>query len=184
MRRLAIPAVLIAAAVVFALITLRTGDEPPEPANVSAAGPRFSSIAEMTDASDLVVEGTIISSEAGRRITDPTDPDVGLISRLHQLEVREVFRGRAGELVLLEQEATLLDGTPIMVNGLTPHDVGDTGFWFLVFGGSEEFPFAVVVNEQGRLLVSPADTIQSPLFAGVADADELRAALRASRRDG
>ncbi|MEM1333016.1 MAG: hypothetical protein AAGG08_06105 [Actinomycetota bacterium] len=183
-RRFVVPLAVVAAVGAFALVSLRGGDADPEPVAIEAAGSRFDTIAEMTVASDLVVEGVIVSADDGRRITDPADPEAGLVTRLYQLEIREVFRGDDLEFALVEQEDTLLDGTPIVVNGLTPHQVGDAGFWFLVLGDSEEFPFSAVVNEQGRLLLSAADTIQTPLIDGIVDADELREALRTNARSG
>jgi hypothetical protein len=81
---------------------------------------------------------------------------------LFQLDVITSYRGEATGSLIVEQEAALLDGTPIVVNGLRPNRVGDTGFWFLVRGNDDEFPYVALINEQARLLVDGADRPVEP----------------------
>ncbi|MEM9516514.1 MAG: hypothetical protein AAGA42_16815 [Actinomycetota bacterium] len=173
-----VPVVLLIGVAVFAVITVRGGGDESTREAVTASGPEFSSIEELAAASDVIVEGTIVAADDGRRITDPADPEAGVVTRLYELQVAEVYQGDAGDFVLVEQEDALLDGTPIVVNGMLPHAVGDVGFWFLVVGDSEEFPFTAVVNQQGRLLIGDDDLIDSELLPGPTTAAELRAALR------
>ncbi|MEO1056304.1 MAG: hypothetical protein AAFY28_05245 [Actinomycetota bacterium] len=177
-RNWVVPAFLVIGVAVFAVITIGGGDDEPTREAITASGPEFSSIGEMAAASDVIVEGTIVGADDGRRITDPADPEAGVVTRLYELQVAEVYQGDAGDFVLVEQEDGLLDGTPIVVNGMSPHTVGDVGFWFLVVGDSEEFPFTAVVNQQGRLLVGEDDMIESELLSEPTPISELRVALR------
>lgn len=148
-RRLLLPAVLVLVIAGFAVWSLADGDDTPEPVDVRADGPRFAELEEMGDASDLVVDATVVSIDDGRTITDPADPTAGFTTRLVQLEVHETLRGTARDVVILEQEATLLDGTPIVVNGLGAVELGQRAVWFLVVGDGEQFPYFAVINEQG-----------------------------------
>ncbi|MEM8620447.1 MAG: hypothetical protein AAGF73_12080 [Actinomycetota bacterium] len=173
-----VPAVLLIGVAFFAVIAIRGGGDDPTRESVTASGPEFSSIGEMAAASDVIVEGTIVAADDGRRITDPADPESGVVTRLYELQVAEVYQGDAGDFVLVEQEDALLDGTPIVVNGMLPHEIGDVGFWFLVVGDSEEFPFTAVVNQQGRLLIGPDDRIDGALLSEPTPAAELRTVLR------
>ena len=176
--RWVVPAILLIGVATFAVIIVLGGDDDPTRETVTASGPEFSSIGDMAARSDLIVEGTVVAVDDGRRITDPADPTAGVVTRLYELQVVEVYQGDAGDFVLVEQEDALLDGTPIVVNGLSPHAVGDVGFWFLVVGDSEEFPFTAVVNQQGRLLVDAGGVIDSELLPASTAADQVRAALR------
>jgi hypothetical protein len=99
---------------------------------------------------------------SGRAITDPANPNTGFTTALFQLDVITSYRGEATGSLIVEQEAALLDGTPIVVNGLRPNRVGDTGFWFLVRGNDDEFPYVALINEQARLLVDGADRPVEP----------------------
>lgn len=138
-----LPILLVAVVSVFAVLTIRSDDagvsgsdsgDAGVAVDIAATGPRFESLDELVEAADLVVEGRIVSVDVGRTITDPADPAAGFSTALFQLDVTNSLRGPAFDTVIVEQEAALLDGTPITVNGLTANMVGDTGFWFLVFG--------------------------------------------------
>ncbi|WP_424342799.1 hypothetical protein [Ilumatobacter sp.] len=180
----ALPILLVSAVAAFAVVGLR-GDEttaPSTPAavDIAATGPRFDSLDELVAAADLIVEGRIVAVDAGRVITDPSDPTAGFSTALFQLDVTRSFRGGARAPLIVEQEAALLDGAPITVNGLTANEVGDTGFWFLVRGSADAFPYVALVNEQARILVDDAGRISgadSP-FRESSSADELRSALQ------
>ncbi len=182
-----LPIVLVLVIAAFAVVSLRD-DEATAPAtapstagavDIAATGLRFDSLEELLEASDLVVEGRIIAVDVGRAITDPSDPTAGFTTALFQLDVTSSFRGGAGASLIVEQEAALLDGTPITVNGLTPNDVGDTGFWFLVRGPDDAFPYVALVNEQARILVDDTGRISDadPALGEFSSADDLRARL-------
>jgi hypothetical protein len=171
------------------LMTLRdeSGSSGPLPVQVQAEGPTFTTLDELSAASDRVVEATVVGFDDGRTITDPSDANSGLRTRLVQLDVIETFAGPATSSLVVEEEAALLDGTAIVVNGARAVDIGDSGFFFLVDGATEEFPYVAVINEQGRYLVadSGADVLiaansSSTLAVEVEamGADALRTALR------
>ena len=54
---------------------------------------------------------------------------------------------------MIEEPAALLDGTPLVVDAMSPLETGDRAVWFLVAGGSDEQPYHAVVNDQGRYQV-------------------------------
>ena len=89
-----------------------------------------------------------------------------------------------GTPLIVEQESTLLDGTPVVVNGLDPLRPGDGGFFFLVEGEGDEFPYTALVGDQGWLPVV-GGTVQARTTGDPVgevwngrDRDELAAALR------
>jgi len=157
---------LIAGAALFAAVSLAgSGDDSVDPLAVRADGPRFETVEELIEASELIVEGTVVAVDDGRSISDPSDPDAGIRTSLARLDIVDVFKGAARDVVIVEQEAALLDGTPIVVNGLQPNEIGQSGFWFLVEGPNDEFPYVALVNEQARVLVSDEALVHSELVA-------------------
>ena len=65
-------------------------------------------------------------------------------------------------------------------NGVVPNQVGDCGFWFLVRGGDDAFPYVALVNEQARLLIGATgegDQVDIG-FGETIDLAALRARLR------
>lgn len=143
------PLLLIAVASLSALWWLRGDTENETPVSIEAVGPRFRSITELVDASDLVVHGTVTEIDDGRTITDSADPAAGITTQLAQVDVDMVLVGQHDGPLIVEQEAALLDGTPVVVNGVAPLNVGDVGYLFLIRGESDEFPYTALVNEQG-----------------------------------
>lgn len=127
----------------------RAGDEEAPRRDITATVARFETLEELVAAADVVVEGTVTAVDEGRTISDPTDPATGIVTQLAQLEVDGTFHGQAPATLLVEQEAALLDGTPITVNGVAPLEVGDRAVFVLVAGTSEEFPYTALVSEQG-----------------------------------
>lgn len=162
---------------------LLNDDGQPDPVEIAAAGPRFSTVAELAGASDLVVHARIVAVDGGRTITDPARPDAGIRTQLGHVEVLETLAGSVDGPLVVEQEAALLDGTPVVVNGVAPLVEGDTGVMFLVRGTTEEFPYTALLNEQAWVPVAddrlhpldPAD----PLWNGWQGrpVEELSAAL-------
>ena len=179
----------LAVAALFTVWRASDADEPAPPAaqptEVSSDAPRFDTVEEMVAASDAVVLAEVVSEADGRTITDPADPDEGVRTRLLELEVVEVLSGAVPRPLVLEEEATLLDGTPVEVDGVAPAAPGDRGVFFLVAGGSETDPHHALVGPQGRFLVDGDDLVastSSPLgdtwvaAGGPALADAVRAA--------
>lgn len=171
--RTALPVVVVVAvAAAGAWWVLGDGaDDAAAPVAIDADGPRYSTLDDLAAASDVVVVGTVVRVDEGRAITDPADPGAGIRTQLATVEVRELLAGESSGPLIVEQEAALLDGTPIVVDGVVPLVVGDTGALFVVRGDSDEFPYTAFVNEQGWLPIvddvltpiDPTDPVWSPL---------------------
>lgn len=151
---LAVP-LLVGAAWLGFLATSGDDDEP-APIAVQAAGPTFTTLRDLVAASDLVVVAEVTGLADGRTLTDPADPDAGIRTRLVTVEVSRVLEGDAPPVLVIEEEAALLDGTPIVVNDVPPSRRGDRGVYFLVAGNRADAPYHALVNEQGRYLVEGA----------------------------
>ena len=123
-------------------------DDSETPLAITADEPRYATVDDLAAASDLVVVGTVVRVDDGRAITDPVNPDAGIRTQLATIEVSDVLVGASSGPLVVEQETELLDGTPIVVNGVAPLTVGDTGVLFVVRGDSDEFPYTALVNEQ------------------------------------
>ena len=161
-------------------------DGAPEPVAITATGPVAATLEELVAMSDVVVEAVVVSVDDGRSISDPADPTAGIRTRLAELDVAVVYAGDAGAgaPLIVEQESALLDGTPVVVNGLAPLAPGDSGFFFLVAGDGDEFPYHALVGDQGWIPVV-ADTVRSRVdddpigrVWNGRDRSELSAALR------
>ncbi len=178
MRRgswIAIAALVVTAAAIFGL-TFDSSDHPTttdttEPerttAIVSDTRHEFASIADLVQASDLVVSGRVIAAEAGRVFggEDVESPAAAIRSHVLTLRVTAVLAGShaAGPnaVVLVEEEAELTDGSPVTIDGMRTSRVGDDGIWFLAASRDPDFPGYVVVNSQGRyLLGTDSDRLQ------------------------
>jgi len=125
----------------------------PAPVEVSSDAPRFSSVAELAAASDLVVRAEVRATERGRAFGAPGGTSIE--SRLVTIVIADVLRGTAapGQALLVEEEGWLDDGTPLVVDGAAPSAEGDDAIWFLADVGDADGPRTVVVNPQGRYVV-------------------------------
>lgn len=122
----------------------------------------FTDLGELIDASDLIVDGEVVATERGRVFGGIDDEgkaaETAVRSRVLTLRVDEVIATGAAlaadgtEVVLVEEEGWLTDGTPLVVDAAHASGVGDTGIWFLVATRDADFPGFVVVNSQGRYL--------------------------------
>jgi hypothetical protein len=135
------------------VLVVSGGDSDPDPVAIEAAGPTFGSLAELVGASDLVVVAEVTGIAEGRTITDPSDPSAGIRTRLVTVDVVRAVVGSAPSVLVIEEEAELLDGTPILVNGVESSRRNDRGVYFLVAGGDPDAPYHALVNEQGRYLI-------------------------------
>ncbi len=165
-----LPAVAVAVALAAGVATVRSpggrGSEgttpttavPADAVEVSSDAPTYSSLQELVDASDLIVRGRITATERGRWFgSGDSGQGARIQSRLATLEVDEVLRGTPrGELsrLLLEEEGWTSDGHPLVIDGAAPTQRGDEGIWFLADTGDESTGAWIVVNAQGRYLVS------------------------------
>jgi hypothetical protein len=131
-----------------------------------------STLEGLVAASDLVVVATVADISNGREVSAPDDPDAGIRTRLLVLDVSAVVAGSSSGDVIVEEPTALTDGTPIVVDGVEPLDVGDEAMWFLVGGDADTMPYFAVVNRQGRYTVA-GETLQSgsddPLSGELAD---------------
>ncbi|HMJ78969.1 MAG TPA: hypothetical protein VK507_23490 [Iamia sp.] len=127
----------------------------PGPVEIESDSPTYATLDELLAATDLVVRARVTSTERGRVFGEPGE-ETALESRLVALEVTEVLRGpEPPPEFLVEEEGWLLDGSPLIVDGLVPSAEGDDAIWFLVDPSAdtqEPTPF-VTVNAQGRYLV-------------------------------
>ena len=110
------------------------------------------------NASDLVVVGRVVADEKGRVFgAKAAGQSAAIRSHVLTLEIDDVLKGAttssgAQPVVLVEEEHSLTDGTPVAVDGMRRSQVGDRGVWFLVASGDPEFPGYALVNSQGRYL--------------------------------
>lgn len=132
-------------------------DDQPAPLRVRATSVYdFSSLDEMTAASDLVAEADVIAVERGRLVGEPDEG--GVISRIVTLSVADVISGdpaAGASTIIVEEEGWLPDGTPLIVDDVEPSAVGDHGVWFLDAldaADGADLPAYLVINSQGRLL--------------------------------
>ena len=170
MTRWVVIASIVALAVVGALTIVATQDSPSHSATpetvalTSSARHRFTDVAELVGASDLIVVGRVMADEDGRTFGNPSarsadDFDAASSIRSHvlTLHVDRVLAGAepTGEtdvVVLVEEEYALGDGTPVRVDGMRRGRVGDRGVWFLTASTDPDFPAYAIVNAQGRYL--------------------------------
>jgi hypothetical protein len=147
-----LPLVVVAVYVGFAVMS-NGDDEHPAPIAIEATGPRFAAFHDLVVAGDGIVAGEVVDVRVGRTLTDPADPTAGIVTQLVTLRVDRVLRGTAKSTIVIEQEASLADGTPIVVNGLPPLAYGEVGIAVYLDRIDDEFPYAALVNEQAWLAV-------------------------------
>lgn len=160
----------------------------PPPVDISSDSPTYATLDELLAATDLVVRARVTSTERGRVFGEPGE-ETALESRLVALEVTEVLRGpEPPPEILVEEEGWLLDGSPLIVDGLVPSATGDDAIWFLVDPSDdpqEATPF-VTTNAQGRYIVVDDQLIgpdgDDPLVARIESMGPsgLEAAIRAA----
>jgi hypothetical protein len=149
----------LVAAVAVAVVAIADDDQPGA-VELATSGATFATLDELLAASDLVVVATVADVADGRTVTAPDRADAGVRTRLVQLDVARTLAGEAPAPLVVEEAAALLDGTPVVVDGMAPLEDGDQAIWFLVAGGSDDEPYHAVVNGQGRYEVVGA-TLQT-----------------------
>lgn len=144
-RKLALlPLVPVLAVVVYLVWAIAGDDAEPRRVDIRSSGPEYATLTDLAAASDRVVEGAVVAIGDGRAISDPSDPSSGITTQLATLDLTRVVKGQATATIVVEQERALLDGTPITVNGVMPLVVGDSGWFFLVDGDGEQFPYTAL----------------------------------------
>jgi hypothetical protein len=115
----------------------------------------FAALDELVAASDAIVVATVVAVDEGRLVGEPEEGAV--ISRVASLRVDTALIGDVADIVVIEEEGWLPDGTPLIVNGVAPTAVGDEGVWFLDAIDDAELRGYLVINSQGRYLLDPTD---------------------------
>ncbi len=117
-------------------------------------------------------------------------------TQLLEVETGAVLAGPdPGRRIIVEEEVSLADGTPIVVDGLRPSTRGDQGFWFCVPSPDGAVPYLGAAGTAGRLLRSSGDAgddrlqaADDPLAASLASlggrrlSDEVMAVARSRGR--
>jgi hypothetical protein len=141
----------LVAACVIAVVSLAADSDDRDPVELTSDAPRYASLDELVAASDLVVEATVAHVAAGRTMTAADDPGAGVRTRLYELTVTRILHGDAPRLLVVEEPAELLDGTPVIVDGMEPLRESAQAVWYLVAGEGPSQPYYAVVNAQGRV---------------------------------
>ena len=168
--------------------TAPTTTAEPQPVAVTSDAPRVATLAELVASADVVLRGEVTSTERGRLFGEPGAGAVE--SRLVTLRVAEVLAGAAPPetSIVVEEEGWLEDGTPIVVDGAAPSQVGDDAIWFLDAVGTDDLPVYVAVSAQGRYLVADDDLVgatgDDPLIDELAVAQRRRPGRRHRRAAG
>jgi hypothetical protein len=149
----------VLAGVVAVVVAVRGGSGDRSAIDIESSAADHRTLDDLVAASDLVVVATVADVTEGRQISAPADPDAAIRTRLMVLDVTDVLVGSSLGDVLVEEPATLADGTPVVVDGVEPLDVGEEAVWFLVGGDAEAMPYFAVVNRQGRYTVTD-DTLE------------------------
>lgn len=165
-------------------VARRPEQKAPPPVALRSEGPTFRTLAELVDASAVVVLAEVASVSDGRTFAAPSGGAVR--SRMLRLDIGSVLAGPdPGATLAVEEVAELADGTPVTVDGLAPADDGDQGFWFLAASADRSVPYLAAVGPQGRYLrrsEEPGDDRlvgaagDDPLVRGVAAAGGRRLA--------
>ena len=149
-----LPLVPVIAGAVAIAMAVRSDDDEPAAIELTSSAADFTTADGLVAGSDLVVAATVVDVADGRQISAPGDPSAAIRTRLLVLDVSDVLAGSVSGDVIVEEPATVGDGTPVVVDGMQPIDVGDEAVWFLVAGDAETMPYYAVVNRQGRYVVT------------------------------
>ena len=119
---------------VVAIVGLASGADAPELVELDSDAPTYTSLDELVRASDLIVVATVADVADGRTVTAPDDPAAGIRTRLVELDVSRALVGEPPTPLVVEEPAELLDGRPVVVDGMEPLDESEQAVWFLVAG--------------------------------------------------
>ena len=147
------------AGAVAVVVAVRSDGPSRSAIDIDSSAADFSTLDDLVAASDLVVVATVADITDGRQITAPADPDAAVVTRLLVLDVSDVLAGSSDRRRDRRGASGAGDGTPVVVDGIEPLDVGDEAIWFLVAGDAETMPYFAVVNRQGRYTIA-GDTLQ------------------------
>ena len=170
---LALSVPVLAAGVVAGVVLVGDGSEDADPVELRSDAPVYATLVELIAASDAVIIGTVAAVSEGRVLTAPEEPDAGVRTRLVEIDVERTLAGATPEPLVVEEPAALLDGTPVVVDGMTELTGGDRALWFLVGGTTADQPYHAVVGSQGRYVIdgealtaSGDDALSAQLAAG------------------
>lgn len=142
-------------------------------ADITSNAPRFGTLEQLVHASDEIVLAEVTAVTPGRTISDPSNASARIKTQLVELHVVQTLQGAPATPLVLEQEATLADGTPVRVDGVAPVTEGQRGVFFLVRSSALDVPYRALVGPQGRYIV------QGDKLAAAIDDDFTRAIVDA-----
>lgn len=151
---------IVLAALAYGVATYDRPDNDRAATNITSNAPRFTSLEKLVDASDEIVLAEVTAVTPGRTISDPSNANARIKTQLVELHVVQTLKGVPSEPLVLEQEATLADGTPVRVDGVAPVTGGQRGVFFLVRSASLDVPYRALVGPQGRYIVQ-GDKLQA-----------------------
>jgi hypothetical protein len=154
-----LPLVPVLAGTVAVLVAVRSDGAERSAIDIDSSAADVSTVDDLVAASDRVVVATVADITDGRQISAPADPDAAVVTRPLVLDVSVALAGSSSDDVIVEEPAALADGTPVVVDGVEPLDVGDEAVWFLVGSDAETMPYFALVNRQGRYTVA-GDSLQ------------------------
>lgn len=143
----------VVAALAYGVATYDKPNQGRTAENITSNAPRFTSLEQLVDASDEIVLAEVTAVTPGRTISDPSNARARIRTQLVELHVVQALKGLPAEPLVLEQEATLADGTPVRVDGVAPVTKGQRGVFFLVRSPALDVPYRALVGPQGRYLV-------------------------------
>lgn len=152
--------------VIAVLIYTFLPDREPKPQAITADETSYASLKDLTAASDLIVIAKATETKTGRLISSWSDSTTSVRTELVTLKVGQILKGSTGESIVLEQEKSIGDKTPIVVNDVQPTKVNDEGLFFLQQSKDEAAPYVALINRQGRYLVSGPDRDQLTAATG------------------
>jgi len=173
-------AVVVAALAAGAVLAVARRPEPQavEPVALTSSGPSFRTLAELVDASAVVVLARVASVADGRTFAGVGGGAVR--SRVLNITVGAVLAGPdPGGTLAVEEVAALADGTPVAVDGQVAASTGDQGFWFLAASTDRAVPYLAAVGPQGRYL-RRSDDGEDDRLTGAAGGDPLVLAVVAA----
>jgi hypothetical protein len=163
------------------------GDDPPQPVALRTDAPLYDTLGGLVAASDTIVVGDVVAVRPGRLVGSAAAVDAAVRTNLVEVRVAEpLLRGTTDARIVVEEIAALADGRPVTVDGQRPSTVGQRLLLFLTAGDSEDEPYSVAVNGQGRYELSPEGAIVGPpsLLPVAWTLPELRALVAGCLRAG
>ena len=161
-----IGATLILCGIALALTSIPSrSDAVPRVASIEAVEEfNFEDLATMTVTSDAVIEATVTETRPGRTITEPNGSYLQFREAVLQIDAVRFVHAETRAVVeswdkIVLEEPGWDTGTPMMINGVSPVNEGERGFFFLTIkksgtptGEGTSPVYFEYVSSQGRYL--------------------------------